>query len=95
MGRRADDHGLGQRRGAAAHAVELAAIGIGAAENGQKDALDRAAVGRQIARMKEYALARATAVEGSRNPGLAHGASQRRGPETQSGHAAGRMPLSR
>ena len=70
--RRPDDHRLGQRGDAPAHAVELAAVGVRAAEHGEQQLAARLPVRRQVAAMKEHALAGAAAIEPCGDPNLAH-----------------------
>src|SRR5207302_2954780 len=59
--RRADDTGLRERRDAAAEAVELAAVGIGAPEGSQQDGVPLRAAGGQVALVEEEGAARAAA----------------------------------
>jgi hypothetical protein len=56
---RADDDGLGERRDAAAEPVELAAVGIGAAERGEQDGVALGAGRRQVPGVEDQAAARA------------------------------------
>ena len=70
--RRPDDHRLGQGGDAPAHAVELAAVGVRAAEHGEQQLAARLPVRRQVAAVKEHALAGAAAIEPCGDPNLAH-----------------------
>ena len=63
VGRRADHAHLGERRHAAAHAVELAHAGVGRADHGQEDRLPLGARGRQVAGVEHDRLGRAAAHE--------------------------------
>src|SRR5262249_29842418 len=58
---RADDARLGQRRDAAAQPVELATVGVGAAERGQEDPIAWHAGRRKIVGAEDEAATRATA----------------------------------
>ncbi len=72
-GRTAEDAGFGQRAQPAAHAIKLAAVGIGAAHRGKQDRILRRDVGRQVRFEDHQSLARAAAHEGGGNPALVHG----------------------
>ncbi len=61
--RRADHTDLGERRHAAAHAVELPAVGVGAADGGQEDRVPCRALRWQVRRMEDQRLAGAATGE--------------------------------
>ena len=70
--RRADDADLRQRRYAAAHAVELAPVGIGAAHGGEEDGRPKRLVLRQILGAQHDGVGRAAAHENGAQPHLFH-----------------------
>ena len=71
-----DHHHLGQRRDAAAHAVELPAVGIGAADGGQEDGVPRPWFGGQVPVVEKHPFRGAAADEGRRDRPLRHGPAQ-------------------
>ena len=74
--RRRDDAGLRQGGDAAAHAVELAAVRIGAAQRRQEDRIPLRPVGWQVAGMEHDGLAGAAAHEHGGNGERCHDASE-------------------
>ncbi len=70
--RRADDADLRERGDAAAHAVELAPVGIRAADRGEEDRVPLGAVARQVARVEHDGVAGAAAHEDGGDLQLLH-----------------------
>ena len=69
---RAHHHHLAERRNAAAHAVELAPVRIGAAEGSEEERVPTRPLGRQVAAVEEEALAGAAPQEDGGKRDLAH-----------------------
>ena len=69
---RAYHHHLAERGNAAAHAVELAPVRVGAAEGGEEERVPTRPLRRQVAAVEEEALAGAAPHEDGRERDLAH-----------------------
>src|SRR5262249_5595242 len=79
VGRWADDTHLGERGDAPAHAVELAHVRIGRADDGEEDRIPLFARG-EVASMEDHRLGRSSAHEYGRQFLLWHGVSLRHQP---------------
>src|SRR5690606_2913824 len=66
------DDCFGKGREAAAHAVELAAIGIRTAKDLQEDSFNLGPVGWQVLSVEEYALRATPTIKSRRYPALCH-----------------------